>query len=285
MKNIVIATDFSANARYAVEYGFKLAGQLKENVVLCNAFMVPAEIPDAGVLVWPQYDYEDLFKDSSDELKELEDVLQNSTGRAGFHPLVARVSEDGPLPEIINKVVAEQNAHLVVMGTHGHSGPGSFVLGNHSRKMIDEATCPLLLVPPSVIAGLIKKVAFATDFNEPEKDLRAIFQLIPLLKKLNAELLLTHIYNEIDYAYDFKKNIEGFLLELSNKADYPNIYYRIVKSEKPEKGLDWLCQFGNVDMLAMVHRKHSFLNKIITGSHTQKMAGHISIPLLVIPSE
>ncbi|MGZ3776234.1 MAG: universal stress protein [Mucilaginibacter sp.] len=284
MKNIVIATDFSANARHAVEYGFKLAGQLKENVILCNAFMVPAEIPDAGVMVWPQYDYEELFKDSSDELKELEDVLKDSAGRAGFHPLVASISEDGPLPEIINKVVTAQNAHLVVMGTHGSSA-GSFLLGNHTRKMIDEAICPLLLVPSLVTVAPIKKIAFATDFKEPEKDLRVIFKLIPLLKKLNAELLLTHVYNEVDYAYDFKKHIEGFLLELSNKADYPNIYYRIVKSEKPEKGLDWLCRFGNVDVLAMVHRKHSFFDKILAGSHTQKMAGHISIPLLVIPGE
>lgn len=284
MKNIVIATDFSGNARHAVEYGFKLAGQLKENVILCNAFMAPAEIPEAGTLAWPQYEYEELFKDSSDELKELEDVLRDSASRTGFHPLVASVSEDGPLPEIINNVVAAQNAHLVVMGTHGRGGPGSFLLGNHSRKMIDSATCPLLLVPPSATAATIKKVAFATDFREPEKDLRAIFQLIPLLKKLNAELLLTHIYNEIEYAYDFKKNIESFLVELSNKADYPNIYYRIVKSEKPEKGLDWLCQFGNVDILAMVHRKHSFFDKILTGSYTQKIAGHISIPLLVIPA-
>jgi nucleotide-binding universal stress UspA family protein len=285
MKNIVIATDFSANARHAVEYGFKLAGQLKQNVILCNAFMVPAEIPDAGMAVWPQYDYQELFKDSSDELKELEDVLQGSVERTGFHPFVASVSEDGPLPDIINKVVADQDAHLVVMGTHGHSGPGGFLLGNHSRKMIDEAACPLLLVPPSATTGPIKKIAFATDFSEPEKDLCAIFQLIPLLKKLNAELLLTHIYNEIDDAYDFKKNIEAFLLELSNKADYPHIYYRIVKSEKPEKGLDWLCRFGNVDMLVMVHRKHSFFDKIITVSHTKKMAEHISIPLLVIPGK
>jgi nucleotide-binding universal stress UspA family protein len=283
MKNIVIATDFSANARHAVEYGFKLAGQLKENVILCNAFMAPAEIPEAGTSVWPQYEYEELFKDSSDELKELEDVLRDSAGRTGFHPLVASVSEDGPVPEIINKVVANQNAHLVVMGTHGSGGPGSFLFGNHSRKMIDAAICPLLLVPPLAAPAPIKKVAFATDFTEPEKDLGAIFQLIPLLKKLNAELLLTHVYNEIEDTNEFKKNIENFLLELSNKADYPNIYYRIVKSERPEKGLDWLCQFGHVDILAMVHRKHSFFDKILTGSHTQKIAGHISIPLLVIP--
>ena len=130
-----------------------------------------------------------------------------------------------------------------------------------------------------------KKIAFATDLNEPERDLKAILALIPLLKNLNAELLLTHIYNGDDPTYKFKQHIQHLLVELSNKANYPNIYYRIVNSNQAERGLDWLCEHGHVDVLAMVHHKHSFLDKILIGSHTQKMAGHISIPLLVVPED
>ena len=62
MKDVLIATDFSENARHAARYGYKLAKQLKVNVVLCNAFVVPAEILQAGAIVWPQYEYDDLIK-------------------------------------------------------------------------------------------------------------------------------------------------------------------------------------------------------------------------------
>lgn len=285
MKNLLIATDFSANATHAAEYGYALASQVKANIVLCNAFLVPAEIPEGGTLVWPQYEYEELQKNSADELKELEKALHHKVKGAASRPYITRISEDGNMPEVVNKAAKKENIELVVMGTHGNTGINGALLGNHSRKMIDNAACPLLLVPPTAAIAPVKKIAFATDFKEPEKDLQAIFNLIPLLKLLNAELLLTHIYTEIDEAYDFKKNIEGFLLELSNKANYPHIYYRIVKSEKTGKGLDWLCRFGNVDMLAMVHHKHSFLDKILIGSNTQKMAEHILIPLLVVPEK
>jgi nucleotide-binding universal stress UspA family protein len=223
------------------------------------------------------------MEDSIEELKELENAFANKG--AGFRPAVTCVSDDGQLSLVINKAVTAQNVGIVVMGTHGNTGLSNFMLGNHSRRMIDDAICPLLLIPANAPVRDIKKVAFATDFKEPEKDLKAIFELIPMLKKLNAELLLTHIYDESDKAFDLKTRIEDFLAHLSNKANYPYIYYRIVKSEKPEKGLDWLCQFGNIDVLAMVHRKHSFFYQIFTGSHTQKMAGHISIPLLVIPEK
>lgn len=285
MKNLLIATDFSTNAKHAARYGYTLAGKIEANVVLCNAFLVPAEIPQGGTLVWPQYEYEELQKNSVDELKELEKSLERSAKGHAFRPYITRVSEDGIVSDIVNKAAKNENIELVVMGTHGHTGVTGTFLGNHSRKMIDDVSFPLLLVPPTAAITPGKKIAFATDFKEPQKDLEAIFELIPLLKRLNAELLLTHIYNETDEAYDFKKTIEGFLLELSNKANYPHIYYRIVKSDKPAQGLDWLCRFGNVDILTMVHRKRSFFDKILTGSHTQKMAQHIKIPLLVIPEK
>ena len=285
MKNLLIATDFSDNAKHAAEYGYALACKIGANLVLCNAFVVPVETPQGGVLVWPQYDYEEMQNNSGDELKQLEVSLQHRAKGAAFRPCITRISEDGNVPDVINNAAIKENIGLVIMGTHGHTGISGAFLGNHSRKMIDDATCPLLLVPPAAAITGVKKIAFATDFKEPEKDLEAIFELIPLLKQLNAELLLTHIYNEMDEAYDFKKNIESFLLQLSNKANYPHIYYRIVKSEKPRTGLDWLCHFGNVDMLAMVHRKHSFFDKILNGSQTQKMAEHITIPLLVIPEK
>ena len=76
MKTVVIATDFSDNAKHAAEYGYALATQFKADIVLCNAFIVPAEVPDArvgnlagnGVL-------EELDKESKDELKGLKDFL------------------------------------------------------------------------------------------------------------------------------------------------------------------------------------------------------------------
>jgi hypothetical protein len=84
---------------------------------------------------------------------------------------------------------------------------------------------------------------------------------------------------------NFEKGIEKFLLEISNKANYPQIYYRIIKHDKVELGLDWLCEYGHIDMLAMVHRPHDFLDSILNSSHTKKMAGHIAIPLLVFPTK
>jgi len=283
MKKILIATDFSANAKHAAEYGYIIASQVKADVILCNAFIVPAEMPQGGTLVWPQFEYDEIVDSTNSELKKIKEDLKGSHANDTFKPVINCLSEVGAFTDVIKEIADKNDVELTVMGTHGSSRLESLLMGNHSRRMIDATKCPLLLVPSSAAVKPIKKVAFATDLNGPERYLKAIFALIPLLKKLNAELLLTHIYNGDDPTFKFKQHIQELLVELSNKANYPNIFYRIVNSNQAERGLDWLCDHGHVDVLAMVHHKHSFLDKILSGSHTQKMAEHISIPLLVVP--
>ncbi len=281
MKTILIPTDFSANAKHAAEYGYRLAKQIKANIMLCNAVIVPAEMPQAGFVAWPMEEYDMLIDGSTDELKKIKIDLEQD--KYGFKPLITCFNEAGTVADVINGIIATKKIDMVVMGTHGSSGLSSFLLGNHSRMLIDSITKPLLLVPASAPETPVKKIAFATDFMHPETDLESIYDLIPLAKSLYAEILLTHIYEEKNQSPEFQKWIKNFLTELSNKADYPHIYYRLVKNNRTEKGLDWLCDHGQVDMLAMVHRAHNFFDNLVKGSYTQKMAAHISIPLLVFP--
>jgi len=285
MKKVLIATDFSANAAHAAEYGYAIASQVKADVILCNAFIVPAEMPQGGTIVWPQMEYDELLESSTKELEQLKELLEHNKNGGDFRPHIACSSDIGAVTTVITETTGKGDVELTVMGTHGAGKLDTFLVGNHSRRMINNTKGPLLLVPASTAIKPIKKIAFATDLNNPERDLKAIYELIPLLKRLNAELLLTHIYNGDDPTYKFKKHIEQLLVELSNKANYPNIFYRIVNSNKAERGLDWLCDHGHVDILAMVHRKHDLLDNLLIGSHTQKMADHIHIPLLVLPEK
>jgi len=285
MKNVLIATDFSGNARHAALYGYKLAQQLRANIILCNAFLVPSEMPEAGMVTWPMYEYDEIADDNATMLRKLKTELEESVESEIFKPFVHCKSEVGPFISVITDLVASENICLTVMGTHGNNGLSEFVLGNHSRRMINDTTVPLLLVPGRAKAGSIKKIAFATDFKQPQKDLESIYDLIRLIRPLNAELLITHIQDDKEADPDLKKQIDEFMTELSNKADYPAIYYRVVKDHKIENGLDWVYEHGHVDVLAMVHRRHNFFERLVPGSFTQKIARQITIPLLVIPEK
>lgn len=283
MKNLLIATDFSVNANHAAGYGYFLASQLKEDIILCNTFFVPAEAPQSAMIAWPLVEYDELNEASAKELNELRDTLLKNDHDFRFKPAIKCANEPGLLADTLNTFIEEGNIEMTILGTHGNTGLNTLIMGNHSRKMIDAAKGLLMLVPLTAKITPIKKIAFATDFRDPEQDLEIIYKLIQTIRPLNAELLVTHITHESWPETNLRKSLEHFLTEISNKADYPKIYYRIVRSDKPEKGLEWLCDHGQVDVLAMVHRDHGVLMEIINGSHTKRIADIISIPLLVIP--
>lgn len=289
MKTILVLTDFSDHAKHATEYAFELAKKIKADVLLCNTFLVPAEIPMAGLSVWPQDKYGILSEGSTSELDQLKEHLQNRAdaepNASGFNPQITTSSTSGRISETLKELSARADIQLVVAGTHDKDGLNDLLLGNNADKIMDHLNFPLLLVPPSATYQPLNKIAFATDLVNVSRDENALYQLVNLAKLLNAEILVTHVYNEKNNELDFEKQIKALLTNTSNKANYDHIYSRIVDNENPEKGLNWLCENGQVDMLAMVHQDHSFFEKLFTTSHTQKMAKHIAIPLLVLPNQ
>jgi nucleotide-binding universal stress UspA family protein len=283
MKKLLIATDFSATAKHAAEYGYLLAKQLKAGVFLCNTITVPAEVPMAGMAAWPQGESDTLLEDSTEELQRLKAHLEQTDHTDTFRPPVDYLNDAGTVRGIVNESTFKQRVDMIIAGTHQPDVVGTFLLGNHTHDLIESSIKPLLIIPNTASFKPIKKIAFATDLENPENDLEELYELITFAAMLNAEILLTHIHNTNDHPMRFEKGIEKFLVEISNKANYSKIYYRIVNEDKIEPGLDWLCANGDIDMLAMVHKKHDFLDSILKGSHTKKMADHISIPLLVYP--
>lgn len=284
MRTFLFPTDFSENAKHALSYGYSLAKQVKANIIICNAIIEPAEIPQSGMVSWPMEESDLLLKDSEHELDLLKKYLEGKEETISFNPAVSCISEAGTVTDIINNTIHSHNIGLVLSGTHGNSGLGTLLLGNHVSKMIDFVKRPLLLVPPLADIVPIKKIAFATDFKNPEHDLECILTLTTLARPLNAEILVTHIVDGGGHDAEFQHRVDKFMVNVSDKVNYPHIYYRVVNAKHTTKGLQWLCNHGTIDIMAMVHRSHNFFDELFNGSHTQKMVKHIAIPLLVFPS-
>ena len=284
MKTILFPTDFSENAKHAIRYGYYLSRQISADIILCNAVIIPAEAPQAGLVAWPLEESDTLLKDSTAELAKLKSSIEKSRNKSGFQPTIRYLNQSGILTDVVNQIIADEKVDLVIIGTHGSSGLTTLLLGNHSRSMIDGVNSPLLLIPPAAKLLPVKKIAFATDFKNPEEDIKSIAALAELAKPLNAEILLTHIYENEDKSPEFEQWIKQFVRELPAKVNFSKIKYTMYKSNGAQSGLEWLCDNGDIDILAMMHRSHTFIDSLFRGSQTQKIAGQIPIPLLVFPA-
>lgn len=283
MKTLLIATDFSAGATHAADYGYHLAQQIKADVMLCNAVLIPSDIPQAGIMAWPIDNYDSYLDSSSNQLEILKDQLEISTEQSAFKPAISCIAQAGYINDLVLDIIVKNDIAFVVMGTHGSSGLSTFLMGNHSRSMIDHVTRPLLLVPPNVSMKPISKIVFAADFKNAKDDLISFYALILLAKALNAEIILAHIYHEKLNSPADNEWVKQSLTNLALNSHYTNISFKYIQNDTTDHGLQLLCEQEKADMLAMIHQPHNFIDSMLNGSHTQHMANHASIPLLVFP--
>jgi len=71
------------------------------------------------------------------------------------------------------------------------------------------------------------------------------------------------------------------LSDITGKVNYDKVYFRQVKQENVNTGLDWLSEHGLLDMLVMVHRQKGLFDSLFF-SHTHAKANNLNIPLMVM---
>lgn len=283
MKTIIVPTDFSQPAKDAARYALHVAKYLNSGITLCHAFVVPVDATVAGQVSWPMYDYESILKDASDRLDELAKSLMQEgkflTGPNTYKPIVEYATEPAGPADLVSRLFKQKQARLVVSGVSGAGAVSKFFVGSTSRTLIEKAEFPLLLIPSGCTFNPLNKIAFATDLDSGDIDV--LHSLASFARYFDAELVVVHVDNN-PAKYDAKK-ADVFLNEITCKINYDKIYYRELTSGSVNDGLDWLSEHGWVDMLVMVHRHNSFMDRLIKGSLTKKQARRIKIPLLVLP--
>jgi len=286
MKTILVLTDFSLRAAHAAHYALRLAQKINANLLLCNVFHVPSREAAAAQVTWPAEDFAIMEKTSCHDLRELVGRLNRQLKadqvEGGFNPLITYCAKTGSLAEVMNEIVYTQDILMAVVSMHEGTGLNTFLLGNHTREIIEKADCPVLVVPYQVPFKPFSRIAFATDLSHNSIDV--VHCLAGLARYTNSEILITHVADQGASDAEEHSVIKKYFNQVAAQVKYPNIYYRAVKSRSIVNGLDWLTENSDIDMLVLVHRKRNFLERIFEGSVTQKMAEHTTTPMLVFPS-
>lgn len=137
-ENILLGVDGSEHALRAA----KVAGDLARTVQAKTLRIVTAFDPVPTYLGEPH-----LEAAISARMKEAEQVLQNAQQAVGNIPGEVHVEVlEGPPAEAILKVAATRHNDLIVMGSRGLGRLSGALLGSQSQKVVQHATCPVLIV-------------------------------------------------------------------------------------------------------------------------------------------
>ncbi len=284
MKTILVPIDYSPCADNAVRYAIQIAKTIKASVHLCHSLLIPELIPMAGAVVWPVQDYSHLEEDAERALSAyVEKISKDEELNKPYLPTITHSYNLSSVKEMVDQIVETQQIDLIVMGTSGAGNMERLLLGSNSRAVVEKTNVPLLLIPKEAAYTAIDKIAFATDLSE--SDLNSIQAVARLFCLFNPEILLTHVHEEPSDLYDPSTKANQFLNRVTCNINYAKIYYRHLIETDIDKGLKWIIEHGQIDVLAMIHRHTGFLSRLLIGSHTQKMVRLTTLPLLVLPED
>lgn len=285
MKTILVLTDFTIKSDHAAHYALKLAQKIQANLLLCNVYPEPAVITASTHTFWNGNDSETFEKDSTNDLTELACRLNKKLANGAedeFKPNIEICSKAGPLTEAINYLVASRQILFAVIATHSSDDIMAFLNGNHANEIIENAKCPVLVLPYQLPFNGFNKIAFATDLAHKGTDV--LHSLYHITKYFDSEVLVTHVgmakLAKVTEDYITRR----FLCQEIGASHYPKIQYRSVQNKSITAGLQWLAEHDDIDLLVLIHHKRNLIQKIFEPSITKKLADRFAKPMLVFPS-
>ena len=130
---ILVAVDFSAHARLALEWALRLAKAMNGRLVLLHVIDIFSLAQASCRMVGTDY-LGILRDDASRGMDELQKLV----------PEAERfIREGSPRPLIIDTAV-ELNCQMIVMGTHGRSGLAHLLLGSVAEYVVRHSQIPVL---------------------------------------------------------------------------------------------------------------------------------------------
>lgn len=138
-------TDFGPSARDAV----RMAGELVQPGGAGIEVLHVLEVPAAYSGELPPDVIRDIDRRSAGELERIAAELRATTRV----PVGTRTRVGWAGAEILRALDHDRSIDLVVMGSHGRTGIGRFLLGSVAEKVVRHAHCPVLVVHRDVRPG------------------------------------------------------------------------------------------------------------------------------------
>ena len=184
IRNILFATDLDVSAQPALFCAKNLARRYNAVLFTVNVSphmpFVEAAEPDA----------EQIRLDAEQKLAALTKPFKDIKHK--------EMIERGEVPEVLSKLVEENDIDLIVIGTGARTGLEKLLLGSVAEEVFRTAACPVLTVGPHVthweIDDNLRHILFATDFG-PES-VHALPYALSLAENNGARLTLLHVARE-----------------------------------------------------------------------------------------
>ena len=288
MKKILVPTDFSENAANALVYAIQLVKLVNGKLILFHNADFPLNYTgtnifpggDLGMGIDPAYpagvlNNPELEQIQQEKINQLATRVRQDTGNT---IPVKTFYKYGSFTDNLSEVIREEQADLVVMGTHGASTFLDRLVGTNTASVIKNSLVPVLAIPAEARFKPIKHIAYAVDL-ESDEDI-FLDQLIAFAKPFGAIITLVHIKTE-----NQPDKITDRMLLKELRTRYPGQYLQMTERQGKTvaQGLEEFIIESGSDLLAIGIHKHGFFHSVFHSTVPEQLVFHNTVPVVALP--
>lgn len=276
MKRILCPVDFSKNSENAVRYAGELASALNSNVILMHAYETPVIYTDVTVpAVVP--DLRMFYDTALSELKKFHAKISREYPAIKFEMILQQGLPSARTLEI----AIEKKVDLIVMASSSTTGFEKVLLGSNANRVMKDADCMVMIIPPKSKYKGLGNIVFATDLSE--ENLKSSNKLIPLASTLRSEIIYLNIDNK-NLMHD-SEDLDRITRRVKQFVKYPKMQGYVCTDLNIADGITYFLKQKKADCLCMVTHHRKFFQSLINPSVTKRVAYRTDLPLLVIHRE
>lgn len=187
-----------------------------------------------------------------------------------------------PGPSLL-RLARRERADVIVMCSHGHTGPARWLLGSVTDEVLRRASCPVLVVRPGgapLPEDGFHRALVPVDGSDISYGVVGDVGRF-LAAKGGLEVFWATNLTPLDLAYEERQDcVRALEAELVER--FPDHPHRVVDGDAAACILDEAQAAGH-DLIAMATHGRSGFRRFLLGSVTERVARHASCPVLVFP--
>lgn len=270
MKRILVPTDFSKHAEYALRVAAQIARKNNSEIFLLHMLELPTQGSDAlssGADIPQIMFFKDRAINKLDELMNV-DFLEGIT--------VSEIIQFEKAFEGIIEVSKKNEVDLIVMGSHGASGFEEMFIGSNTEKVVRTSDVPVLVIKNETGEFKADNLVFASDFSEEIK--KPFKKLVELATIFNSHLNLVMINtpNSFKSTAIAEKIMHDFIKEFN----YTNYSMHIYNDVNVEKGILNYASSVNADLIGMCTHGRTGFSHFFNGSISEDLVNHAVRPVI-----
>ncbi|MEP2024774.1 MAG: universal stress protein [Reichenbachiella sp.] len=273
ISTILVPMDYSPCAKNAFDTALVLAKKANASIQVVSVTHMPhihAEVVGAASIIQPLLqEYHEQLDQQFNELISSSDLDEVS---------VSNTKYNAPLHDAIYSCTVQNECDLIVTGTKSQHDWLTQLVGSNSMDMIDRAKIPVLVIPETIKSISFKRIGVAidySDFNDP-KILAPLRDFATINFSSLCFLNVTEKQHKLFVFDDVKLGISEYFNGLKQS------YHTFTDSRSLDEILTEAIIDLDLDMLFMLPKNHTIIQRLVGTSNTKSMAKRISIPLMTI---